>query len=182
MIWLLENIVTNMAYECSRGTYLIQIRWFCEHPRCWNVVALGLFFEMVIFCLFGVGLFCFGYGWLVWFFSPDVWVAAEASPLRNLQNTNVMVKGVLYTWKTSYLPVFMKYTAIWFHAFKRWLFNHICTKYGWSNIIEGGADCMFTILVQQCYFLRQWSENILKSIISCKPHIDRNIGVGRGKM
>lgn len=48
--------------------------------------------------------------------------------------------------------------------------------------VEVEVDCMFTILVQQYYFLRQWSENTLKGITSCKPHIDRNIGVERGKM
>lgn len=30
---------------------------------------------------------------------------------------------------------------------------------------------MFTILMQQCYFLRLQSENTLKGITSCKPQI-----------
>lgn len=39
MIQFLENILTKMAYECSSSTYLIQIRWFCEHHKCQNIVA-----------------------------------------------------------------------------------------------------------------------------------------------
>lgn len=45
------------------------------------------------------------------------------------------------------VAVFMKYTAIWSHILKKCFYNHLCAKYGWNNIIEGGADYTFTILL-----------------------------------